>query len=84
MSKLISIEDTSNEVYIINPLNVVYVKEKQVPRPNDEGRSVWKISLVNGETIITHNSIGVSSLIEHLTGSSLADGFPFSPHEKVI
>tara|TARA_B110000196_G_scaffold256881_1_gene227173 strand:+ start:712 stop:918 length:207 start_codon:yes stop_codon:yes gene_type:complete len=66
MSKSISIEDTSNEVYIINPINVVYVKEKQVPSSNIQGRSVWKISLVNGETIITHNSIGVESLIELL------------------
>ena len=75
MSKSISIEDTSNEVYIINPLNVVYVKEKRVPRSQSGSQSIWKISLVNGETIITHNSNGVNSLIEQLTGL---------PHEKVI
>ena len=66
MSKTISIEDTSNEVYIINPLNVVYIKQKQIPRPENGGHSVWKISLVNGEAIITHNSKGVNSLIELL------------------
>ena len=68
MSKSISIEDTSNEVYIITPITVVYIKEKQVPRSHNGGKSVWKISLVNGEAIITHNSSGVESLIEILKG----------------
>jgi hypothetical protein len=62
MKTIITIEDTTNEVYYINPRNVAYIKEKK--NINTMGRtSSWKISLVNGENIITKNDRGVEALI---------------------
>ena len=56
MKETIRIEDSTQEVYYINPKNVVYIKERKAS-------DTWKISLVNGESILTQNSHGVSSLI---------------------
>lgn len=62
MKNIITIEDTANEIYYINPRNVAYVKEKK--NINTMGRtSSWKISLVSGESIITKNERGVKVLI---------------------
>jgi len=62
MKTTITIEDTTNEIYYINPRNVAYVKEKK--NIGTMGRtSTWKISLVNGESIITKNHKGVKALI---------------------
>jgi hypothetical protein len=62
MKNIITIEDTTNEVYYINPRNVAYIKEKK--NIGTMGRtSSWKISLVNGESIITKNERGVKVLI---------------------
>ena len=62
MKTTISIEDSSSEIYHINPLHVVYVKEKKSIATMGRTSS-WKISLVNGENIITKNKIGVEALI---------------------
>ena len=56
MKKIITIEDSAEESYHINPKNVVYVKHKK-------STGFWKISLVNGENIMTKNQEGVIALI---------------------
>ena len=62
MKTIITIEDSTEEVYWINPRNVAYIKEKK--NLGSMGRtSSWKISLVNGESIITKNEKGVQALI---------------------
>ena len=62
MKTIITIEDATDEVYWINPRNVAYIKEKK--NLGTMGRtSSWKISLVNGESIITKNEKGVHALI---------------------
>ncbi len=66
MKTTITIEDTTNEIYYINPHNVTYVKEKK--NIGTMGRtSSWKIALVNGESIITKNKNGVTALISSFT-----------------
>ena len=57
---LLKIEDTSGEVYHINPQNVIYVKE----RPSF---GLWKIAVVNGETIMTKNKLQAESFIGFLS-----------------
>ncbi len=69
MKNIITIEDMTNEVYYINPRNVAYIKEKKNPR-STEKTSSWKISLVNGESIITQNNRGVEALINSLTNTN--------------
>ena len=62
MKTIITIEDSTEEVYWINPRNVAYIKEKK--NLGSMGKtSSWKISLVNGESIITKNKKGVQALI---------------------
>ena len=62
MKTIITIEDSTNEVYYINPLHVAYIKEKK--NIGTMGRtSSWKISLINGESIITKNEQGVNALM---------------------
>ncbi len=72
MKNIITIEDSINEVYWINPRNVVYIKEKK--NLGTMGRtSSWKISLVNGESLITKNEKGVKALIStFVKGRTLA------------
>ena len=72
MKNIITIEDSINEVYWINPQNVVYIKEKK--NLGTMGRtSSWKISLVNGESLITKNEKGVKALIStFVKGRALA------------
>lgn len=62
MKATISIEDSSSEIYHINPRHVVYVKEKKSIATMGRTSS-WKISLINGENLITKNKVGVESLI---------------------
>ena len=62
MKTIITIEDMTDEVYYINPRNVAYIKEKK--NLGTMGRtSTWKVSLVNGDNIITRNKRGVEALI---------------------
>ena len=62
MKSVITIEDMTDEVYYINPRNVAYIKEKK--NLGTMGRtSTWKISLVNGESIITKNKSGIEAII---------------------
>mgnify|MGYP003658914463 CR=1 FL=1 len=61
MKNTITIEDSASEVYYINPLHVAYIKEKK--NISTMGRtSSWKISLINGENIITKNQNSVEAL----------------------
>tara|TARA_R110000824_G_scaffold84750_2_gene211162 strand:- start:94 stop:309 length:216 start_codon:yes stop_codon:yes gene_type:complete len=69
MKTIISIEDSTNEVYYINPRHVVYIKEKK----NMGITSSWKISLINGENIITKNTKGVKSLISTFIKKEILD-----------
>jgi hypothetical protein len=62
MKTTITIEDTTNEIYYINPRNVAYVKEKK-NTGSTRRTSSWKIALVNGESIITKNGKGVKALV---------------------
>jgi hypothetical protein len=62
MNSIITIEDLTDEIYYINPRNVAYIKEKK--NIGTAGRtSSWKVSLVNGESIITKNKSGVEAII---------------------
>tara|TARA_R110000796_G_scaffold141980_1_gene258428 strand:+ start:133 stop:351 length:219 start_codon:yes stop_codon:yes gene_type:complete len=72
MKTIISIEDSTNEVYYINPQHLVYIKEKK--NIGTMGRtSSWKISLVNGESIITKNEQGVKALISTFIKNKIGD-----------
>ena len=57
---LFKIEDTTSEVYHINPQNVIYVKERL-------SHGLWKIAVVNGETIMTKNKSQAESLLDFLS-----------------
>lgn len=59
---LFKIEDTSTEVYHLNPCNIIYVKE----RPT---HGLWKIALVNGETIMTKNRDQAQTILSFLSRS---------------
>ena len=55
---MITIEDSNNEKYYINPKQVIYVKRrpaKSLPR--------YKILLSNGEIIMTDNKEGAMSIV---------------------
>ena len=71
MNNTITIEDMTDEVYYINPRNVAYIKEKKNVGSTRTTRPIssWKISLVNGESIITRNEDGVKRLIYSYTES---------------
>ena len=60
---LFEIEDTSSEVYHINPNNVVYIKERPA-------HGLWKIAVVNGETIMTKNKLQAENLLGFLSRKS--------------
>ena len=57
---LFKIEDTSGEVYHVNPQNIIYLKE----RPT---HGLWKIAVVNGEMIMTKDRGRVRTLMEFLS-----------------
>ena len=57
---LFKVQDTSSEVYHINPQNVIYVKERL-------SHGLWKIAVVNGETIMTKNKSQAESLLDFLS-----------------
>ena len=72
MKSIITIEDSTNEVYYINPLHVAYIKEKK--NIGTMGRtSSWKISLINGESIITKNEQGVNALMSTFIKKKMPD-----------
>jgi hypothetical protein len=50
---MIQIEDSNNEIYYINPCNVIYVKKR---------KPYWKILLLNGEIIMTKNKDGAMAI----------------------
>lgn len=58
---MITIEDSNNEKFHINPKQVIYIKE----RINGKER-LWKILLSNGESIITKNKEGAESIIRSI------------------
>jgi len=51
---MITIEDANNEKFYINPVNVVYVKQRE---------KFWKILLVTGEAVMTRNEEGAMSIV---------------------
>ena len=55
---MITIEDTNNEKYYINPNQVIYVKR----RPN-KSHPKYKILLSNGEIIMTDNKEGSMAIV---------------------
>ena len=55
---MITIEDTNNEKYYINPRQVIYVKRRQ-----NKASPKYKILLSNGEIIMTDNKEGIMSII---------------------
>jgi hypothetical protein len=55
---MITIEDTNNEKYYINPSHVIYVKR----RPN-LSLPQYKILLSNGEIIMTDNKEGAMAIV---------------------
>ena len=57
---IIQITDTAEEVYYINPSNVVYVKQTLA------NRGLWKIVLVTDERIMTNDQAQVSAIIDFL------------------
>jgi hypothetical protein len=58
---MITIEDSNNEKFHINPNQVIYVKER-----SNGGEKLWKILLSNGESIITKNKHGAESIIRSI------------------
>ena len=59
---MITIEDTNNEKYYINPAHVIYVKRR--PSKCDPK---YKLLLSNGEIIMTNNKEGVSAIVMAMT-----------------
>ena len=57
---IIQVKDTAEEVYYINPSNVVYVKQTLA------NRGLWKIVLVTDERIMTNDQAQVSAIIDFL------------------
>jgi|TARA_A200000159_G_C7292183_1_gene326215 hypothetical protein len=51
---MITIEDANNETFYINPVNVVYVKQRE---------KFWKILLTTGEVIMTKNTEGAMAIV---------------------
>jgi hypothetical protein len=51
---MITIEDANKETYYINPINVIYVKQREC---------FWKILLTNGEVIMTKNGEGAMKIV---------------------
>lgn len=51
---MITIEDANNEKFYINPVNVVYVKQRE---------KFWKILLTTGEAVMTRNEAGAMAIV---------------------
>ena len=57
---IIKLRDTNNEVFHINPVNIVYVKE----RPK---HGLWKIVLITDEKIMTRETEKISNILSFLS-----------------
>ena len=57
---IIQVKDTAEEVYYINPSNIVYVKQTSA------NRGLWKIVLVTSEKIMTNDKSQIYNIIEFL------------------
>lgn len=55
---MITIEDSNNETYHINPQQVIYVKERI-----HMGKQMFKIMMSNGEALMTQNERGAKCII---------------------
>lgn len=55
---MITIEDTNNEKYYINPAHVIYVKRRPA-----KAHPRFKILLSNGEIIMTDNKEGAMAIV---------------------
>tara|TARA_B100002019_G_scaffold107922_1_gene92744 strand:- start:7018 stop:7197 length:180 start_codon:yes stop_codon:yes gene_type:complete len=55
---MITIEDTNNEKYYINPAHVIYVKRRPA-----KAQPRFKILLSNGEIIMTDNKEGAMAIV---------------------
>lgn len=55
---MITIEDSNNETYHINPQQVIYVKERV-----HMGKQMFKIMMSNGEALMTQNERGAKCII---------------------
>jgi hypothetical protein len=55
---MITIEDTNNEKYYINPTHVIYVKKRA-----NKSFPKYKILLSNGEIIMTDNKEGATKIV---------------------
>jgi len=58
---MITIEDANEEIYHINPKQVVYVKERV-----HMGKQMYKIMMTNGEALMTQNEHGARCIIESI------------------
>lgn len=56
---MIQVEDTNNEVYHINPEQVVYVKEREI-----KSGKQFKLLLSTGEVVMTRNEYGARMIIK--------------------
>jgi hypothetical protein len=75
---MITIEDANSEVFHINPLHVIYVKERIAH--NLENGSVlkekmWKILLSNGEVVMTKNEYGANEIIKAIKKTAKKNPF---------
>ena len=57
---IIQLKDTNDEVFHINPDNIVYIKE----RPN---HGMWKIVLVTDERVMTRESDKIARILRILS-----------------
>lgn len=63
MTTTVRIEDSNTEVYHINPMHVVYVKERICKR---DSCIMWKMMLSNGEVIMTKNQEGIQKILNSI------------------
>jgi hypothetical protein len=64
MTTTVRIEDSNTEVYHINPMHVVYIKERFCGK---EKCAMWKMMLSTGEVIMTKNKDGVQKILDSVT-----------------
>ena len=57
---IIQVKDTNDEVFHINPSNIVYIKE----RPN---HGLWKIVLVTDERVMTRDGLQIKNILRRLS-----------------
>ena len=53
------VTDTTGEIYHINPMFVIYLKE----RPH---HGLWKIVMYNGEAVMTKDKVAAKSILDSL------------------